>query len=341
MQPSIRAAPKRGTSFCWGVVVAASLAWTIGCQQGSRSRTRESSAHAGSGVGNSAVDNRRGAASAALPDAANPTNLPVVALRNWKLHVERFAGQVAASSGKAVARTADYSFDTSIGGNFAWREHGVDYGRWKLSDRHAQQLRDLVASAAFLTAPEPPDDGGPRLQITLAWPGGQRVATLDIPDDLESSDPTAVVATTTASALQKFADQVVASYRATLREQPAQLGWTIAVTGPFIAARETVTIDSTGAMQVQGVQKPSTVVAAPVLVAPLLLGRINHLLALPSMRRLPGRVAADTTVPIGFRLQLVTPPLMVEVESALLPHAAELRELWDAVAAARRAEPTR
>ena len=349
MQRRICVGPKRGTSCRRVVTVAALLAFIVGCQQGSRSRTRDGLAHDGSGVGSSAVDQARGsratrlAGSAVSPDGPDAKALPVVALRNWKLHVEHFAGRVAATHGQVAVRIADYSFDTSIGGNFAWRERGVDYGRWQLDDKSTQTLRDLVSSAAFFALSDQPDDGGPRLQITLAWPGGQRVVTVNSPaTTTDGAAPTDGAATTTAQALQHVADDAVASYRSKLRTEPAQRTWSIAVTGPFIAARETVTLTGAGELSVQLAPKSSKRIDAAGPVAPAVLGRIAHLLSLPAMRTLPRRVAADTTVPISFRLQLTTvPPLVMDVESALLPQNAELSELWDAVAAARRAVATR
>ena len=238
-------------------------------------------------------------------------SLPTVALRNWKLHVDEFAALDSVGDA-GQARRLLRSFDTSIGGNFAWRERGVDYGRWSLAPALAQQLTTLVASPEFAALQDATDQSGPRMQLTLAWPGGQRVVTL------------APIA-----ALTKFADDAVAAQRAALLANAPV--WTIAVTGPLMAARETVEITSAGAITVKLVDGD---LVTRGQLEPGALGKLAHLLALPRLREAPPRVAAATTVPTSFRFQVAGAP-DAQVASALQPELPELAELWDIVAAAR------
>lgn len=248
---------------------------------------------------------------ASEPRTNETRTLPTVALRNWKLHVDEFAAIDNVGSAGQVRRLLR-SFDTSIGGNFAWRERGIDYGRWSLSPVLAQQLATLVASAEFAALQDATEQSGPRMQLTLAWPSGQRVVTL------------APVA-----ALTNFADAAVAAHRAELlANAPA---WTIEVTGPFMAAREAVEITSGGAITVKLVGGD---LVTRGQLEPAVLGKLAHLLSLPRLREAPSRVMASTTVPTSFRFQFAA-TVQVQIASALQPELPELSELWNVVAAAR------
>ncbi len=239
--------------------------------------------------------------------------LPTVALRNWKLHVDEFAA-IDDAGQPGQARQLLRSFDSSIGGNFAWREHGIDYGRWALPPALAQQLTTLVASPEFAALCDALDQRGPRMQVTLAWPGGQRVVTV------------APIA-----AFSEFATAAVAAQRATLLANTS--AWTIEVTGPLMAAIETMEVTSAGAITVK-LASGAVVTRGQLEVGAL--GKLTHLLSLPRLREAPPRVPAATAVPTSFRLQLAAlPAAPVQVVSGLQPALPELSELWDVVVAAR------
>ena len=252
--------------------------------------------------------------SAASEDRTNEVQaLPPIALRNWKLHVDEFAALDEAHE-PGQARPVLRSFDTSIGGNFAWRERTIDYGRWSLPPALLQRLTALVSSAEFAALRDGADQRGPRMQITLAWPGGQRVMTLDL-----------------VASLRQFADDAVAAQRAAM--QASLPAWSLSVTGPLLAARETIEITSSGLIAVKNAS------GAPVArgqVDPVMLGKLAHLLTLPRLREAPARVAAATTVPTSFHFQIaLTPALDVQIDSGLQPSLAELGALWSLVVGVR------